>query len=158
MEQWIKIDEQYSVSSYGNVRNNKKGKMLKPYLNNSGYFCISLYGKRINIHRLMIPFLDNPNQYECVDHIDRNRQNNYISNLRMVSYSQNNRNVTKKQNTLSQYKGVSFDKKNQKWIVAIRINKKAKALGRFNTELEAAKAYNKFCIENNLTTANLNIL
>jgi len=158
MEIWIKYGEQYSVSSFGNVRNDKTGRMLKPFIKGNGYLSIDLYKKTESIHRLMIPFLDNPNNYECVDHIDRNRLNNHIDNLRMVSYSENNRNKTKKQNTLSQYVGVTFDKRTQKWKAQCKINKITKNIGRFNTELEAGLAFNEYCIQHGLNTANLNIL
>jgi hypothetical protein len=158
MEIWIKIDKQYSISSFGNVKNDKTDKMLKPSKKSSGYLSVCLYKKTKLIHRLMIPFLENLNNYECVDHIDRNRLNNNISNLRMVSRSENNRNKTKKQNTLSQYVGVTFDKRTQKWMAQCKINKKTKHIGRFDTEYDAGLAFNEYCIQNGLNTANLNIL
>ncbi|MDG0814759.1 AP2 domain-containing protein [Bdellovibrio svalbardensis] len=43
----------------------------------------------------------------------------------------------------SQFKGVSYSAKQKKWRASIRINGKGIALGTFETELEAAKAYNK---------------
>ncbi len=106
----------------------------------------------------MIPFLDNPNNYDDVDHIDRNKKNNHISNLRMVSKSENGRNIIKKQNTTSQYKGVYFNKQKQKWFSRCKINGKTRWIGSFDNEVDAGIAYNNFCIKNKLTTAVLNII
>lgn len=50
-----------------------------------------------NIHRLVAEyFIPNPNNYDEVDHIDRNKQNNHISNLRWVTSSMNNLNKNDK--------------------------------------------------------------
>lgn len=158
MEQWIKIDDCYSVSSFGNVRNDEKRFILKQSNHNHGYLLVNLYGKKKYVHRLMIPFLDNPNNYDDVDHIDRNKKNNHISNLRMVSKSENGRNIIKKQNTTSQYKGVYFNKQKQKWFSRCKINGKTRWIGSFDNEVDAGIAYNNFCIKNKLTTAVLNII
>ena len=51
-------------------------------------------------------------------------------------------------NTYSSYNNITFDKSRNKWMVFIRVNKKTKNIGRFNTEIEAIKkqklAYEKF--------------
>ena len=53
-----------------------------------------LYGKYI--HRLVAEyFIPNPNGYKEVDHIDRNRQNNYVENLRWVTHKENMKNRNK---------------------------------------------------------------
>ena len=50
--------------------------------------------KNLSIHRLIgIHFIPNPNNLPCIDHIDRNKQNNNIENLRWCTYQTNNRNV-----------------------------------------------------------------
>lgn len=48
------------------------------------------------------------------------------------------------------YFGVSFNKLSKKWIVSIFLNKKSKYIGRYKEEIDAAKAYDKYIIENNL--------
>ena len=60
MEEEYKISkdfENYSISNFGNVKNNKTGKILKPGINNRGYYHIDLYknGKRFTkkIHKLV---------------------------------------------------------------------------------------------------------
>ena len=53
-------------------------------------------------------------------------------------------------NCISIFKGVSFDKTRNKWYCQITINKKSKHLGRFENEIDAAKKYNEYIIENKL--------
>lgn len=64
----------------------KKGKKLKPYLKNNGYLHVSLckngHCKLYSIHRLVATvFLNNPNNYTCVNHKDENKLNNSVENL-----------------------------------------------------------------------------
>jgi hypothetical protein len=74
---------------------------------------------------------------ECVeeiDHINGNRYDNRICNLRSVTRQQNqwNRKTAK---------GYTWHKNNKKWESAIKVNKKRIYLGSFNTEEEARNAY-----------------
>ena len=59
------------------------------------YRLIKYKGKNYSVHRLVAEtFLENPNNYPTVDHIDRNRNNNNVSNLRWASYSMQLRNTS----------------------------------------------------------------
>ena len=60
-------------------------------------------------------FQNKDNDYNVVDHIDRNRSNNNYQNLRWTTYSGNNRNKSTQHNNTSGIKGVKYDKKG-KWI------------------------------------------
>jgi hypothetical protein len=76
------------------------------------------------------------------DHKDQDKLNNQKNNLRPATYSQNGANRNKwSKDVTSQYKGVCF-KKNS-WYATIKVNYKQYHLGCFNTEIEAAKSYNK---------------
>lgn len=154
-EEWKDIIdyENYSISNYGNVKNNKTNKILKNSIDRYGYYKINLSknnkGKHFKIHRLVaIHFIDNPDNKKCVDHIDNNPLNNHINNLRWATYQENNRNSKKKSNCSSIYKGVS--KRNNKWETKIGINKKRIHLGYFDTQEEAAQKYNDYILEHNL--------
>jgi hypothetical protein len=68
-----------------------------------------------------------------VDHIDRDKSNNFIENLRLLTKSQNNRN--------RDCKGVSFDKARNKWRAQISINNTTIMLGRYDIESQALAAY-----------------
>lgn len=75
------------------------------------------------------------------DHIDNNFCNNQKINLRKCSYKENGANRSKSNGKSSSYKGVSFYKRDKKWAANIRVNYILKHLGYFETEVEAAQAY-----------------
>lgn len=160
MEEWKIINDypNYSISNFGNVKNNKKNKLLKGRLNRKGYLRVGLYNdvdktknKNFSIHRLVgDAFLENKDNKLSIDHIDRNKQNNNISNLRWATNEEQNRNQKKREGCSSIYKGVSFYKTTNKWVSSITINKKRVSLGYFKTEEEAKGAYNNFIIEKEL--------
>lgn len=76
-----------------------------------------------------------------LDHIDRNKSNNLIDNLRIATGANNQYNRTKSANTSSQYKGVSYNKQTKKWTASIRKDYERYFIGYFTTEIEAAQAY-----------------
>lgn len=164
LEEWkvIKGCSNYSISSCGKIKNNMTNKILKQQPNPKGYLSTNIktddsQSVRYGIHRLMgLHFLDIIDGKTYVDHIDRNKQNNVISNLRWVTNAENIRNQNKRNGCSSKHKGVSFDKNRNKWTTKIKINYKTKNLGRYETEEEAALAYNNFIIENTIEGAILN--
>ena len=157
-EEFKIIDEfdNYSVSNFGNVRNDKKGTFLKGIKNGTGYLVVALcqngIPKRFLIHRLIgIYFIENVNNYKEIDHLNRNKLDNCVDNLRWATSSQNQANQGKRQNTSSIYKGVHFDKASNKWCSRITIDKKRKHLGYFLTEIEAFDCRKKYILDNQLT-------
>ena len=94
IEEWRDIkDFNYQVSNIGRVRNSK-GLIIKPHINKGGYIELHLGkdGKHFNkkVHRLVAEaFIPNPWNKPCVDHIDTDRTNNSISNLRWTTHSEN---------------------------------------------------------------------
>ena len=78
-----------------------------------------------------------------VDHKDRNGLNNQKSNLRIVTHSQNQMNKCLQRNNKSGYKGVSWDKKLQKWLVRIVVMDKRVVLGYCDTAKEGVLIYNE---------------
>jgi len=145
---WIKgYENLYKICSNGDVISYIKyeeGKILKPG-NANGYLQVCIYKnkkqKNFLIHRLIaIHFIDNPNNYQCVDHINGNRRDNRIQNLRWINHSGNNRNI---KNRGKYMKGVYFNKATNKFKTQIWIDNKNKHLGCFDTELEAHQAYMK---------------
>lgn len=117
--------DNYEISDHGRVRNVKTGRILKYSIDSHGYrkvnLCLNGKQKNQRIHRLLAQaFLDNPHEYNCVDHIDRNRTNNHISNLRWVTYQMNNCNRTPIGSV--NFTGVCFDKKENMYRAAVREN------------------------------------
>ena len=117
-----------------------KFRILKQAITSHGYFVVGLLdpnGKQKikKVHRLLAQaYLSDYSEDLDVDHIDRCRSNNSISNLRMVTRSENHQNR-------SGVKGYCFDKAIGKWKSLIYFNKKLKHIGYYDTEQEAHQAY-----------------
>ena len=92
----------------------------------------------------------------CIDHKDRDCLNDKESNLRVVTRSQNQMNMSPQKGSSSKYLGVSWNEPRCKWRAVITVNNKTKHLGRFIDEEEAAKAYDQAAIQYFGEFANLN--
>lgn len=101
----------------------------------------SEYGKdkRRTTLRLHRQLMDTPPGFET-DHANGNKLDNRRSNLRIVTKNQNQWN-RRKQRGSSRYKGVSWNKQNQRWHVSLQLNGKKVWLGYYRTEEEAGEAY-----------------
>jgi hypothetical protein len=154
-EIWKEIegyDGMYEVSNMGRVRSWKKrigfNKFTRgdlPVIRNLnfvlGYFHCHLskngISKAFKVHRLVaIHFIDNPENHRYVDHIDGNKQNNYVSNLRWVNKSQNEYNSKKGKNNTSGVKGVYYFVNGNNWRAFWEEDGKQKFKG-FKTKEEA---------------------
>ena len=113
----------YFVDMLGNIYSEKRGEMkkLKPADNGRGYFNIIFYnnGKSYTkkVHRLVAEtFLYNPKNKRDVDHINGNKKDNRLENLRWATSSENNKNGCKYKTNTSGFLGVSFDKNTNSWV------------------------------------------
>ena len=127
-----------------------KGRFLKPGLNRRGYLRVDLYkdgkSKKMSVHRLVaLHYIDNPDNKEQVDHIDRNPKNNDISNLRWATRSENCLNTCV--SGAIKFRGVT--KEGNKFKANIRIDGKLKHLGCYKTPEEASNAFNNYCLSIN---------
>lgn len=80
---------------------------------------------------------------EVVDHIDGNRSNDQISNLRGTTRANNNKNVKKRKDNTTGYKGVSFKKKLGKYQVLVQVDGKNIYFGVYSDLEEAAEVARK---------------
>jgi hypothetical protein len=94
-------------------------------------------GKRL--HRIILK----PDEDHHVDHRDGNGLNNRRDNLREVTNQQNCQNGVAHKDSTSKYRGVCWYTNYKKWRSTIYVDGKQKALGYFETEELAAKAYDK---------------
>jgi len=164
VEKWKSIDGFkgiYEVSDFGRVRSisridslkrEKEGKVLMPHVNRYGYSVITLHlhGKNHlkTIHRLVASaFLPDYSELLQVDHVNGDRGNNYISNLRMTNQTNNNGNARKLNPSSSKYKGVTWHKRDKRWIARIQKEGKQFQIGYYLDEIEAARAYDVMAIE-----------
>jgi len=112
----------------------------KKSVKNNGYLILQLVHKKktkdYSVHRL-VAFcflgLDIENPKQVIDHQDRDKSNNFVSNLRIVTSQQNqfNRNA----------RGYYWNKQMKKWKAQIKLNRKNIYLGLFEKEEDAKKAY-----------------
>lgn len=102
IEQWKPVpgtDGLFEVSNLGRVREHGTGKMLKIYTNSKGYAVAVILGQIRKVHTIVgTVFLCRPESSEPlqIDHIDRNRLNNEVGNLRWVTAKENRRNQNKR--------------------------------------------------------------
>jgi len=151
MEIWKAIPgyEDYEVSDEGNVRSlnyNHTGKVrgLKPRIVKK-YYRVGLYkrgkNKWFHVHQLVaMAFLSHipDGNNLLVDHIDENKLNNKLPNLRIATHRFN---ISRQERDLPT--GVSWNKRAKKYRAQIQINGKKKNLGSFLTPEEASEAYQK---------------
>ena len=136
---------------------------MKGSITIGGYLVVGLRKNKIakthNVHQLVAhEWVDNPEEKRCVDHIDGNKVNNHLENLRWATHAENSRNMKKHTDGSSVYNGVSLHKQSNKWVAKIQINGKPKHLGLFESEREAAEVYNAAAIEHYGEFAKLNKL
>ncbi len=123
MEIWNKIagfDGRYEISNYGRVRSNDmvvngrktnchkiNGRILKPYNDKDGYKCVILCvnQKRTNcrVHRLVaMAFIPNPDGLPEIDHINGEKTDNRVENLRWATRVTNSNNpITRRRNSIA---------------------------------------------------------
>ncbi len=139
----------YQVSNFGRVKSlaYNKERILKHGINSRGYPTLSLFinskSHSITVHKLVSrTFIGEPNGLD-VDHIDEDKTNNNLSNLRYLSRRENVSRSIKRKNL----EGVSFSRNTthhkKPWRSQIIIKGKSVFLGYFPTEIEAHAAYIK---------------
>ena len=102
-----------------------------------GYTQIMISGKNYQAHRLAWLYVYGYFPEYQIDHIDRNKSNNRINNLRHATHQCNMRNIGLRKDNTSGIKGVSWAKDRDKWHAHIRVNNKTHHLGYFTDFTEA---------------------
>ena len=106
-------------------------------LTNHGYLQTSINAKKYKNHRIIF-LMFYGYLPEFIDHIDGNRSNNHIDNLREATVAQNQHNRLIQKNNTSGVKGVYWYKATQKWRVQLQVNGKVKSFGLYH-DIEVAK-------------------
>lgn len=114
------------------------------------YAATYIDGVKVRLHALLVSGGD------VVDHRNGNTLDNRKSNLRACTHSQNMQNSTKRCDAqTSQFKGVCYRAERNKWRARIKLQREV-FLGHFNSEIEAAIAYNRAASEHFGEFARLN--
>jgi HNH endonuclease len=129
---------------------NKRGRgakigKLAGHINDSGYSVIMINRKYYRAHHLIWLYVHGVLPEKELDHINRIRNDNRISNLREATRSQNARNSIGHKDSHSGIKGVR--KIVDKWHVRVMINRKAVFVGSFSTKEEAINAHSQALLE-----------
>lgn len=131
------------------IRNiwNKKylGHVALNSLEATGYLTGRIDGLFFKAHRVAWALFHGEFPKEAIDHIDGDKTNNRISNLRLANKQQNAANMQIRRSNLCGLKGVSRARK--RWRAAISIKGKNFNLGHFDTKEEAHKRYCEVAIE-----------
>jgi hypothetical protein len=143
MEEWKTIEEfpEYEIHISGLIRNKSAGNILTPSINNRGYLCVCLTNQKVkfkkNLHRLLATtFIPNPLNLECIDHINRDKTDNRLSNLRWCSKLDNNRNKCGKS-------GFTFIRLTSADTFSVEIKTPARFFKTYKTLEEAIQARDK---------------
>jgi hypothetical protein len=144
----------YMINENGDIYSKYKKKLLKPRLTKPGYIALILRKNKKSIHKtihrlLGLQYLPNPDNKPCIDHKNRNRVDNSLTNLRWVSYNENAKNKASKQNSTSRFIGVrkTLNKK-KPYRVETTYQGKKYHIGYYEIEEEAYEAYKKFNLDN----------
>jgi hypothetical protein len=137
----------YEVSSSGRVRRIAavRGKVLKPGRHSRGYQQVNLRrdGKTFNrlVHRLVGKAFLGLTDGLQIDHQFHDLDD--FSQIRVVTHAQNLRNSRGQKNRSSRFKGVSWSAVRKKWRADIKLDSRSKHLGCFESEIDAARAYDR---------------
>ena len=134
--------DNYQISNFGRLKNIKTNRFLNPRpLDNN--INMSQNGKRKSMclhHLVANAFIENVDNKCCVEHIDENKNNNNVSNLRFISFTEINIFAEKHKRNTTGVKGVCFNKQKNKYQAMITMNGKNIYLGAFLTLGEAEYA------------------
>ena len=106
-----------------------------------GYLTVSVKRRQFAVHRVLWAMYYGRWPRGILDHKDGNRLNNAISNLREATHSLNQANAKRSGSCSSRFRGVTWNKKCQKWQAGIKKSGKSFHLGLFDDEEAAHAAY-----------------
>jgi hypothetical protein len=119
-----------------------KGMVIFGSKNSSGYLLVSVDSKTFVAQRLAWIISNGDIQSGLqIDHINRDRSDNRLCNLRLVTHMENGHNQKLRATNTSGYAGVYLHPQSKKWVASIMVNYKRINLGGFDTPEEASVAY-----------------
>ena len=134
----------------------KVGEEVGGSISRHGYRRMMFNYKEYNICRIIF-YLHHKIWPEYVDHINGDKLDDRIENLRAADRYQNQANTSRRVNNKTGYKGVIEDKRTGKFMAKLMNKNKLYSLGSYNTAEEAAMAYDKKAIELQGEFARLNL-
>jgi len=111
------------------------------WINSEGYRKLRLFGTAYYSHTLAWLYVYGYFPKNDLDHVDRNKANNRIGNLREATRSENVMNCGLRSNNTSGFRGVTWLKRRSRWVARIYVEGKREQIGYFKTAEEAGRAY-----------------
>lgn len=106
----------------------------------NNYISICVLRKRYYAHRLAWLYVYGEFPENQIDHINHNRSDNRIKNLRCVTHAENAMNMARRKTSKSGCAGVTWDKANKKWEVKLKKGELNLFIGRFAKLANAIRA------------------
>jgi len=125
-------------------------------IDTSGYKNGRILSVSLKAHRVIWAMQTGEYPKHQIDHIDHDRTNNKIENLRSATKHENMANRLPSKNSTSKYLGVYWATAAKSWRSCIRKNGKTHNIGIYKCEIEAAKAYDETAKKLHGDFANLN--
>lgn len=124
------------------VTRNPRAKIGEPagFVNQDGYIIIGVDKKKLYAHRVVWLYVFGRGPEEEIDHINRDRKDNRLVNLREATRLVNAQNTGKHAKNTSGHKGVTFHAKLKKWQVQMRANNKTFYVGQYELLCDAVRA------------------
>ena len=119
-----------------------KEKIKKPTITSHGYYVISIKGKTHLLHRLIAKaFIENPNNYPCINHKDGNKLNNLIDNLEWCTKAMNNKHAYDTGLKIGYWKNKK-GKYHHSSKAVLQLNMNGNEINKFGSASEAARILN----------------
>lgn len=115
---------------------------------NGDYSKVAFNGREYPAHRLIWWLVYGALPDKFIDHINGDKSDNRLSNLRLATDAENKRNVGPRSHNTSGFKGVSYDRQTGRWLAHATFNGKGVHLGRHASKEAAAEAYQNFARRN----------
>jgi hypothetical protein len=146
LKEFLHYNQEMGVFTWVKSKGAVKANSIAGTVMKKGYIRIKVSGGIYLAHRLAWLYVYGEMPKDQLDHINNDKADNRITNLREANNYQNQYNKPKQPSNKSGYKGVSFHKDTGKWQAQIRVQGVNKYIGLFDTALEASLAYvNKAC-------------
>lgn len=113
---------------------------LAGYTNTIGYTVIQIGGRKIHAHRLAWFYMTGEWPTCEIDHINRIRSDNRFDNLRQATSTQNKHNTDDRITNTSGHRGVTWNKRSEKWQAQIAVAGKHYYLGMFDKIEDAVES------------------
>lgn len=109
----IPIDQNYEANELGDIRKKGSNQLIHQWLDKDGYKMVALTNRKLyRAHRLIaLTFLDNPENYPVVNHLNHNKEDNRVENLEWTTYQGN---------TIHSYSNHYRDASVQEWVKQVQ--------------------------------------